>query len=79
MNVHLFRYLATKLHLETYPEDIETVRQILGHRSITTTLRSYTDIKTAAAFRRYDDIIAGLREQSRVRLERGTKRGKDLS
>jgi integrase len=79
MNVHLFRYLATKLHLETYPEDIETVRQILGHRSITTTLRSYTDIKTAAAFRRYDDIIAGLREQSRVRFGRGTKRGKDLS
>ena len=73
MNVHLFRYLATKLHLQAYPEDIETVRQILGHRSVTTALRLYADIKTASAFRRYDDIITGLRERSRIHLERGTK------
>jgi integrase len=62
MNVHLFRHLAAKLHLEACPEDIETMRRILGHRNISTTLRSYTEVKTAAAFRRYDSVVASWRE-----------------
>ena len=61
MNVHLFRHLAAKLHLEAHPEDIETARRVLGHSSTTTTLRAYADLKTASAFRRYDDLIASLR------------------
>jgi integrase len=73
MNVHLFRHLAAKLHLETYPEDIETARRILGHQSVTTTLRSYAETKTAAAFRRYDNLIAGLRGTAGIM--RGTRFG----
>ena len=46
MNVHLFRHLAAKLHLEVYPEDIETARRVLGHKSATTTLRSYAEVKS---------------------------------
>jgi integrase len=74
MNVPLFRHLAAKLHLEAYPEDVETARRILGHQNITTTLRSYAETKTAAAFRRYDAIIAGLRDGSRFSLELATQR-----
>jgi integrase len=66
MNVHLFRHFAVKLHLEAHPEDIETARRILGHKSTITTLRAYADLKTASAFRRYDALIANLRAQPAV-------------
>ncbi|MDA8250224.1 MAG: site-specific integrase [Rhodospirillales bacterium] len=62
MNVHLFRHTAVKLHLEAHPEDIETARRLLGHKSVTTTLRSYAETRTAAAFRRYDEVLRRLRE-----------------
>jgi integrase len=68
MHVHLFRQLAAKLYLEAHPEDLETVRRIFGHTSLRTTLRSYAEIKTAAAFRRYDDMIASRRAQALTRL-----------
>ena len=66
MNVHLFRHVAAKLHLDAHPEDIETARRVLGHRSMTTTLKAYAETKTAAAFRRYDGMIATLRERSQM-------------
>jgi len=68
MHAHLFRQLAAKLYLEAHPEDLETVRRVLGHTSLRTTSRSYADIKTAAAFRRYDDMIAARRAQALTRL-----------
>ncbi|HEY0418136.1 MAG TPA: site-specific integrase, partial [Acetobacteraceae bacterium] len=75
INVHLFRHLAAKLHLEACPEDVETARRILGHKNISTTLRSYAETKTAAAFRRYDGLIASLRERSQLQLT-GRGRGR---
>ena len=63
MNVHLFRHAAVKSYLDAHPEDIETARRLLGHKSITTTLRSYAETRTAAAFRRYDAVIQTLRAQ----------------
>jgi integrase len=62
MNLHLFRHTAVKLHLQLYPEDIETVRRLLGHKSVNTTLRAYAETRTAAPFRRYDEVIRRLRE-----------------
>ena len=62
MNVHLFRHLSAKLHLEKHPADIETVRRVLGHSSTVTTLRAYADLRTKSAFDRYGAIIANLRE-----------------
>ena len=76
MNVHIFRHTAAKLHLDAHPEDIETVRRILGHKNVTTTTRYYAETKTAAAFRRYGDLIAGLRDQSQISVRRGTGRGR---
>lgn len=62
MNVHLFRALAVKLYLAAHPGDIETPRRMLGHRSPATTWRSYVEDGTAACFRRYDEVIAALRD-----------------
>lgn len=63
MNVHLFRHLAVKLHLEANPGDVETARRLLGHKSLHTTLQAYSDLQSKAAFRQYDKTIAALRER----------------
>jgi len=75
MHAHLFRQLAAKLYLEAHPEDLETVRRILGHKSQRTTSRSYADIRTAAAFRRFDDMIASRRAQAFSRLPSKGRQG----
>ena len=64
MKAHLFRHLGAKLYLAEHPNDIETVRLLLGHRSSTTTLKAYADLRTSSGFQRYDDLIASLREAS---------------
>jgi integrase len=62
MHTHFFRHLAGKLHLDANPNDIETVRRMLGHRSTTTTLNYYTGQRTKQAFRDYDKTLTRLRE-----------------
>ena len=62
MNAHLFRPLAGKLHLEEHPEDIETVRRLLGHERSETTNRYYVEARTTRHMQRYTDMI----EQRRV-------------
>lgn len=39
---HLFRHIAGKLYLERHPGDYETVRRLLGHKRIETTISFYT-------------------------------------
>jgi integrase len=68
MHTHLFRHLSGKLQLQHNPASIETVRQILGHRSSATTLRFYAETRTDEALRRYQDTISKLREKARARL-----------
>ena len=76
MNAHLFRHLAVSLYLQRYPEDLETARRILGHKSLVTTMRFYADIKTATSFSRYDEMLDGLRSQAVPRgTVHGTRRG----
>ena len=67
MNVHLFRHAAVTLYLQSHPEDLETARRILGHKSLATTMRFYAEIKTTASFRRYDDVINDLRSRPLMR------------
>ena len=75
MNVHLFRHLAAKVYLDVHPEDVETVRRLLGHKSVATTLRFYADMKTASCFRRYDDMLADLRQRADAASGRGRRQG----
>jgi len=46
------------LILKRNPGELETVRLLLGHRSVETTTRAYSSMEQAAAFRRYDDLIS---------------------
>jgi integrase len=76
MNAHLFRHFAVTLYLRTHPEDLETARRILGHKSLTTTMRHYALINTKVSFGRYDAVIASYRTRSSTRIQTpGLSRG----
>ena len=63
INLHLFRHIAAKLHLDRNPGAYEVVRRVLGHRSIDTTPRFYAGLETAAAGRHFDQEILKLRNE----------------
>jgi site-specific recombinase XerD len=54
---HQFRHLAASRYLEAHPDDYETLRRLLGHKNLATTVRSYAPPETGKATARFDDII----------------------
>lgn len=52
MNPHFFRALVVSSYLADYPNQFETVRQLLGHKSLDTTLRHYIHVHALHASRR---------------------------
>lgn len=66
MNPHLFRHLAALIFLKRYPGHYESVRQLLGHRSIQTTINFYASFETNEAMRRYDDIVIDLQSETAI-------------
>jgi integrase len=71
---HLFRHIGAKLYLDANPGEYETVRRVLGHKSINTTIRFYTGLETPAAVRHYDKTILNLRRESIVEGHKRAKR-----
>jgi integrase len=63
LNVHLFRHLAGHIFLRRHPGEYETVRQLLGHASIETTITFYTGLEHAESFKRYDAILDDYRSE----------------
>jgi integrase len=57
LNAHAFRHLAAMLFLREHPGEYETVRLILGHQSLTTTVKAYCGLEQADALRRLDALI----------------------
>jgi integrase len=72
VNLHLFRHIAAKLHLDRNPGAYEVVRRVLGHRSMDTTIKFYAGLETAAAGRHFDEHILKLRDELGNRLVEGT-------
>lgn len=64
MNPHLFRHLAGKLYLEDHPQGIETVRQVLGHKTNVTTERNYVEVRAEQAFRNLDAMLISRRDEA---------------
>lgn len=60
INVHLFRHLSAYLFLKKFPGEYEAVRQLLGHKSIKSTIEFYTGLEQIENFKRYDEILADL-------------------
>ena len=57
LTAHQFRHLSAKLILDAEHGAYETVRQLLGHRSLKTTVRFYTGIETRRAARHHQHLI----------------------
>jgi integrase len=57
LNAHAFRHLAAKLFLAEHPGEYETVRLLLGHKDLNTTVKFYCGLEQADALRRYDALI----------------------
>jgi integrase len=64
---HLFRHFSVKLILESRPEGFETARLTLGHKSLRTTMRAYSEGKTTAAHKTYEALIEARRDEARKR------------
>jgi len=58
------RHLAAHLYLLANPGDYETVRRLLGHKNIETTIRFYEGLLTDDAFARYDGLIEEMRSKT---------------
>ena len=58
---HQFRHLAAKLQLDTHPGSYETVRRLLGHKSLKTTTHFYTGLETRQAVKHYDQLLNSIR------------------
>lgn len=57
MNIHLFRHLAGYLFLKAHPGEYEPVRQLLGHKSVKTTVEFYVGLEQEHSFKRYEAVL----------------------
>jgi integrase len=71
---HQFRHLAAKLYLDRYPDGFETVRRLLGHKSIETTMRFYRELESILAGKRYAALLEELMAKAvHIRRPRGNR------
>jgi integrase len=54
---HQFRHAAAAIYLKHRPGDYETVRRLLGHRNIQTTIRFYCGLETIEATQQFGRLI----------------------
>jgi integrase len=57
ITVHQFRHAAAAIYLKHRPGDYETVRRLLGHRDIQTTIRFYCGLETMQATEDFGKLI----------------------
>jgi integrase len=61
LHLHAFRHLCAYLYLRENPGDYETVRLLLGHKSLATTVRFYCGLEKSDSIRRYDAMLSKYR------------------
>ncbi|WP_171096379.1 tyrosine-type recombinase/integrase [Ruegeria sp. HKCCD9179] len=54
---HQFRHITGYLFLKQCPGDYETVRVLLGHKSLQTTIQFYAGMEIYAAAKRFDEVV----------------------
>ena len=57
ITVHQFRHAAAAIWLQYKPGDYETVRRILGHKRLQTTINFYCGLETLQANRDFGDLV----------------------
>lgn len=58
---HQFRHLAAKLQLDAHPGSYESVRRLLGHKSLKTTTHFYTGLESRQAVAQFDQLLTRIR------------------
>jgi hypothetical protein len=66
ITVHQFRHAAAAIYLKYHPGEYETVRRVLGHTSIQTTINFYCGLQTTEATRQFAGVV---REQLKFKPE----------
>jgi integrase len=69
-NPHLYRHAAAFFYLQEHPGDYETVRNLLGHTSVETTMKFYAEFEALAARKRYAELILERRTEGLASPER---------
>src|SRR5262249_48502855 len=57
ITAHQFRHAAAAIYLKHRPGDYETVRRLLGHRNIQTTVNFYCGLQTTQATEQFAKLI----------------------
>lgn len=63
INLHLYRHLAAWFYLQARPGDYETMRRLLGHKSIQTTINYYIEIDQLMISRNFNAVFDSLRSR----------------
>jgi integrase len=72
LSSHQFRHLSAKVLLDAQPGNFETVRQLLGHKSLSTTVGAYAGIDSRRAGRHHQRLVAeALAAEKPVRRSQG--------
>jgi len=66
VNCHLLRHFAAWLFLKAQPGQYEIVRQVLGHKQLSTTVKFYSGLETDSSARHFDETMR--RERAATRL-----------
>jgi integrase len=60
ITTHQFRHAAAAIWLKYHPGDYETVRRVLGHRNIQTTIKFYCGLETMQANINFGNLVRSL-------------------
>lgn len=66
---HQFRHIAGYLYLKQRPGDFETVRVLLGHKTLQTTIQFYAGMEISAAVQQFEEVVF-----ARARTRRKTRK-----
>ncbi len=66
INAHLLRHFAAWVFLNRNPGAYETLRRVLGHKSLKVTIACYTGLEGDAAARRFDTSVLEDRAETRA-------------
>jgi integrase len=81
LSSHQFRHLSAKVLLDAEPGSFETVRQLLGHKSLTTTVGAYAGIDSRRAARHHQRLVeeALAAKKPARRSKKSARRSKKLA
>ena len=74
VNPHLFRHIMAYAYLNENPGAYQVLRLIYGHKSVETTVNSYSGAETKSAQAHFDKVVHDLREKHHAPAQKRQKR-----